>query len=687
MTAATFLYHRFNSLNWKLWAVSCLSATVLIGYNLLCSPDVLAETKMLSNAGSTAEKLGDYKEAKMDFALAIERARKANDKEVLANALLNASRIDSYFEEDHSAVALAGEALGICKQLYGEADVHSALAAIAVADVCPSDFAIPLYKGALPVLREYKEKQMDFARALRQLAYCYADNDQKANAISACKAALKIFEAHKDSEPAEYAQSLIQYSEMLDLTQDQKQAVLRRALKIQETALGESHPEVAPTLMELSFTTSSNKERIELQNRALKIDLDTFGELSNQASRDLANLEASYEAAGDKTHARQIRAKMKNTFKAKENMLSELSLDFLEGYAAVLHDFHFEKDASRIDKIVRDKFGATVPAAAREDNSDDVKPLIFADSSDYESDPELYWQRAIVPIIDVEKFSTPEYDHIQVTLEKGELTLEAYKDGESMFSSRLAEVPSGQVNLIAVRDAIEVNSRINDGPIWKKELFKIANNQVKLESSDKEDAYCAMLSEQLNAILELRDGASSSGGAIEQVPVQYLNNNFISDAIQKAESRALELYGKGDAYNAARTLAAVFDLSFYAINTQRAEYKADKMEPELWIDAWKWRKLPAEKYITALNDYGFFLLQSGRYSEAARVLETVTKEQPDRSVAFLNLGDALWLTEEQGLSAEAYQHYLTLNKTHKESIPARVIQRISKAQHGGLPNS
>lgn len=685
MTAATFLFHQFNSLNWKLWAVSCLSATVLVGYNLVCSPNVLAETKMLNQAGSTAEKLGFYKEAKMDFALAIERARTAKDKEVLATALLNASRIDSYFEEDHSAISLAGEALGICKQLYGEADVHSALAAIAVADVCPSDFAIPLYKKSLPVLRGQSDKQIDYAHALRELAYCYDECGRNANAISACKAALRILEQNKETNPTEYAQSLIQFAGLLDLEDVQREKALRKALQIQEANLGMAHPELAPTLLELSYCTTSTKEKIELQTRALEINGATFGESSNQVSRDLASLANTYASAGDKQHAREIRQRLSSSFKEKENKMANLSQDFLLGYAAVLHDFHFDRDATRIDNILKTRFGESALVSNKPNDSKSVEKAV--DSSDYESDPELFWQPVVLPIMGSDQFLTSEYDHVQVTMEKGELTLEAFKEGESIFESKLGEAPSGQVNLTASKDKIEVSTRINDGPIWKRNIFKIANKTAKLVSSNDEDAYCAMLNDQLDRILQLNSDASTSGGALEIVPVQYLNNNFISDAIHRAESKALQLYGQGDAYNAARTLAAVFDLSFYAINTQRDEYKADKMEPALWMDAWKWRKLPSDKYITALNDYGFYLLQSGRYSEAVTVLEAVTKDQPERAVAFLNLGDALWSEQEQGLSAEAYQRYLTLNKTAKNSVPSRVIQRISKAQHGGLPNS
>ncbi|MBX9572960.1 MAG: hypothetical protein K2X77_28955 [Candidatus Obscuribacterales bacterium] len=686
MTAATFLFHQFNSLNWKLWAVSCLSATVMIGYNLICSPNVLAETRMLNQIGSTAEKQGYYKEAKMDFALAIERARAAKDKEALATALLNASRIDSYFEEDHSAISLAGEALGICKQLYGDADVHSALAAIAVADVCPSDFAIPLYKGALPVLREQNDKRIDYAHALRELAYCYAETEQHANAVSACKASLRIFEQNKEAHPGEYAQSLVQFAGLVELEDAQREAALRKALQIQEAKLGKSHPELAPTLTELSFSVPSNKEKIELQKRALQIDSTTFGDSSNQVSRDLANLSTSLESAGEKQLASDARNRLASTFKAKDDMLENLSQDFLQGYSKILHDLHFENDAKRIDKIIKRKFGTLEDAGRGNTTAEDA----IADATDYESDPELYWQCVTLPINKVSEFFTPEYDHVQVTMQKGELTLEAFKEGESIFQTKLGSVPSGQVNLTARKDAIEVSSRLNDGPIWKRDIFKIAKNKAKLESSNEEDAYCTMLTEQLEDVLQLKAESTAFGGAVEAVPVQYLNNNFIADAIHKAESKALQHYGQGDAYNAARTLSAVFDLSFYAINTQREEYKADKMEPELWMDAWKWRKLPTDKYITALNDYGFYLLQSGRYSEAVRVLEAVTKEQPERAVAFLNLGDALWCSEEQALSAEAYQHYLTLNKARKEShdsIPARVIQRIAKAQHGGMPNS
>ncbi len=84
--------------------------------------------------------------------------------------------------------------------------------------------------------------------------------------------------------------------------------------------------------------------------------------------------------------------------------------------------------------------------------------------------------------------------------------------------------------------------------------------------------------------------------------------------------------------------------------------------------------------VQKLNDIAFFLLEAGNCQEATNILENVIYKFPNRTVAYINLGDAYWGLGEQKQAKEAYENYIELMKTNgKESkIPQRVYERIKK---------
>ncbi len=81
-----------------------------------------------------------------------------------------------------------------------------------------------------------------------------------------------------------------------------------------------------------------------------------------------------------------------------------------------------------------------------------------------------------------------------------------------------------------------------------------------------------------------------------------------------------------------------------------------------------------------VNNIAYYLEQSGQYSESVFLLERILKKFPNRTVAYINLGDAYWGLGKQKQAKEAYEKYIELMKTNgKESkIPQRVYERIKK---------
>ena len=78
-----------------------------------------------------------------------------------------------------------------------------------------------------------------------------------------------------------------------------------------------------------------------------------------------------------------------------------------------------------------------------------------------------------------------------------------------------------------------------------------------------------------------------------------------------------------------------------------------------------------------LNNVGYYLERGGFYNEAIYILEEVVRNYPNRTVAFINLGDAYWGSASKNKAKDAYLKYIKLMKlgNNEKKIPQRVIER------------
>lgn len=92
--------------------------------------------------------------------------------------------------------------------------------------------------------------------------------------------------------------------------------------------------------------------------------------------------------------------------------------------------------------------------------------------------------------------------------------------------------------------------------------------------------------------------------------------------------------------------------------------------------------------LTALNDYGFWLAESGDAVQADRVLSDVLRRDPSRTAAYLNRADARWVQSAkagdrrgyfEALAREDYRLYCANRLMAKEPIPGNIASRISAA--------
>jgi len=77
------------------------------------------------------------------------------------------------------------------------------------------------------------------------------------------------------------------------------------------------------------------------------------------------------------------------------------------------------------------------------------------------------------------------------------------------------------------------------------------------------------------------------------------------------------------------------------------------------------------------NDIAYYLEQSGAYEEAIFILEKIIKEFPNRTVAYINLGDAYWGLGEKEKAKEAYKTYIKQMKASgkENKIPKHILDR------------
>ena len=86
-----------------------------------------------------------------------------------------------------------------------------------------------------------------------------------------------------------------------------------------------------------------------------------------------------------------------------------------------------------------------------------------------------------------------------------------------------------------------------------------------------------------------------------------------------------------------------------------------------------------------LNDLAFYLEKAGSLSAAEQVLRRVVAAAPQRSVARLNLGDVLWMTDAFDAARASYRVYAEATPAAKR--PARVTARTAEQPHGDPPDA
>lgn len=160
-------------------------------------------------------------------------------------------------------------------------------------------------------------------------------------------------------------------------------------------------------------------------------------------------------------------------------------------------------------------------------------------------------------------------------------------------------------------------------------------------------------------------------------PDRYIYDALITNAIAKGHAAAMKQYNGGHAGKAAERLAAMFDMTVSLIGLVGMASESE-WRPEVWIESWQEMGIAGKDFIYALNDYGFFLQETGEHSSALPVFEKIIEIDPKRIVAYLNLADSQWELGNIENAKTPYRSYIDLMTAAGLSakIPVRVKQRV-----------
>lgn len=143
--------------------------------------------------------------------------------------------------------------------------------------------------------------------------------------------------------------------------------------------------------------------------------------------------------------------------------------------------------------------------------------------------------------------------------------------------------------------------------------------------------------------------------------LRFSNGNFYVN-------RFKETYFKQDIDNSMSVILLKNELRYQRFNYY--DWVADKS----WID----NVIISKKNLKNLNDFAVKLIPFNP-SESINILLKITKTFKHRAVAYLDIGDAYWESDQKSKAKNAYLKYLSLTKTQQNispEVPSRVYDRI-----------
>ena len=150
--------------------------------------------------------------------------------------------------------------------------------------------------------------------------------------------------------------------------------------------------------------------------------------------------------------------------------------------------------------------------------------------------------------------------------------------------------------------------------------------------------------------------------------------SLIAGGLQRAFKAAKAQYRLHKAGDSLNRLKLTFSLISFVELGKTPDPDKDVDYLDTWISALNKAHLSRKDYIAPLNDYGFFLQETGKDKEAVTVFQKVVTVDSSREVAYLNLADSLWKLGRQDEAKPLYEKYKKLMKSENlaHKVPSRV---------------
>jgi hypothetical protein len=158
-------------------------------------------------------------------------------------------------------------------------------------------------------------------------------------------------------------------------------------------------------------------------------------------------------------------------------------------------------------------------------------------------------------------------------------------------------------------------------------------------------------------------------------PGNYIQGPVVASLIEKVHGVALKNYRNGELEKAIDRLSLGLDCA-----EEMGHNVSGGGDGTKWFGVFgdDQLALKPKQYIPAINDYAFFLQEAGKNSEAIPLLRRVLEKDSGRTVAYLNLADALWATGDKAGAKKMYVEYVSrAGKDKSISIPPRATERSS----------
>jgi tetratricopeptide (TPR) repeat protein len=210
--------------------------------------------------------------------------------------------------------------------------------------------------------------------------------------------------------------------------------------------------------------------------------------------------------------------------------------------------------------------------------------------------------------------------------------------------------------------------------IRQQKLWNNAEKELNLVSANEEYIELSLLykgNNELGYIYTLKKFNNTF--LLESVKIYQIRGNSICDTTLKKDNKYINIIETNICNNIDKFGLSLQELLFIA-QSQRLKNILSNNELSFLIHNYPL----TTKNLTQYNNIAYYLEQAGAYKEAIYLLEKIIEQYPNRTVAYINLGDAYWGDEKKEKAKKAYEKYIELMEQadRGDRIPEKVWKRI-----------